>query len=312
MANITRTDFSFLSSDKIHNIDCFRVAGEKPKAILIIEHGIAEHKERYVKFAEIMVENGYAVFADDHLGHGKSVNSPDELVWFAEKDGWNSVCFDVVTLISKAKEEYPDLPIILMGHSMGSFIARTVAIKHSDMIDILVLSGTGHQSGMIIKAGSLIAKTEKKKKGSKGKSELIENLAFGAYNKKFAPNRTTHDWLSRDNAEVDKYIADPLSGNPTSIGIFLDMLSGLDFIRKPKNIEKIRKDLPIYMLSGDKDPVGGMSKGVKTVYRLYKKCGMENVTLKLYREGRHELLNGPDRDLVIKELNEWLEKELEK
>lgn len=307
MSDITRKDFNFLSADGIHNINCFAIYPKTPKAILQIEHGVAEHIERYVAFAEKMAKQGFAVFADDHLGHGKSFIQDEEKCWFADKDGWRLICKDVLKLREFATEMFSGIPVILMGHSMGSFIARTVAIDNSQLIDALVLSGTGHQSGLIIRLGKTVARIEKWRLGSsKGKSGLIENLAFGAYNKKFAPNRTTHDWISRDEKEVDKYIADPLSGSNVTIGLFYDMLSGLDYIRRPENVGKIRKDLPIYIFSGDKDPVGDMSKGVKTVYDVYKKCGIEDVTLKLYPEGRHELLNGPDREKVTAELTEWL------
>ena len=307
MSNITRKDFTFISSDGIHNINCFAIYPESPKAILQIEHGVAEHIERYVSFANKMAESGFAVFADDHLGHGKTISQNDEMCWFSETDGWKHVCDDVVKLRLIATEMFPNIPFVLMGHSMGSFIARTVAINYSDLIDALVLSGTGHQDGLIIKLGKMVASIEKARNGgSKGKSPIIESLAFGAYNKKFAPNRTTHDWLTRDEKEVDKYIADSLCGMSVTIGLFEDMLTGFDYIRMPDNVSKIRKDLPIYMLSGDKDPVGDMSKGVITVYNLYKKCGIDDVTLKLYKDGRHELLNGPDREIVINELTEWL------
>lgn len=312
MSNISRKDFTFLSSDAVHNINCFAIYPDNPKAILQIEHGVAEHIERYVPFAEKMAEQGFAVFADDHLGHGKSFTNQDEMCWFAENDGWHLICEDVVKLRKIATDMFPEIPFILMGHSMGSFIARTVAIDHSDLIDALVLSGTGHQSGLIIGLGKTVARFEKGRLGtSKGRSNIIENLAFGAYNKKFAPNRTTHDWLSRDEKEVDKYIADPLSGSNVSVGLFYDMLSGLDYIRRPKNISKIRKDLPIYIFSGDKDPVGDMGKGVKTVYNLYLGSEIKDVSLKLYPEGRHELLNGPDREQVTVELTNWLNNKIQ-
>lgn len=308
MSNITRKDFKFLSSDGIHNINCFAIYPESPKAILQIEHGVAEHIERYVAFAEKMAQHGFAVFADDHLGHGKTASNSDELCWFSETDGWKHICDDVIKLREYATNMFGGIPFVLMGHSMGSFMVRTVAIDHSDLIDALIISGTGHQGGLIIKLGKMVASIEKARNGgSKGKSPLIENLAFGAYNKNFSPNRTTHDWLTRDNDEVDKYIADSLCGMSVTVGLFSDMLTGFDYIRKPKNVSKIRKDLPVYMFSGDKDPVGDMTKGVKTVYELYRDCGIKDVELKLYPQGRHEMLNGPDREQVINDLKKWLD-----
>lgn len=297
----------FLSNDGIHQINYFCVFPEKPKAIVQIEHGIAEHIERYNDIAFALADAGYVVFADDHLGHGKSVGTEDEICWFSEKDGWHYVCEDVWKLRNIALERFQNVPFILMGHSMGSFIARTVAIEHSMDIDALVLSGTGYQPGLMIAGGKLISGIEKLFIGSKGKSKVIDAVEFSGYRKAFAPNRTNYDWLTRDEKIVDAYVADPLCGCEVSVGLFRDMLSGLDFIRKPKNISKIRKDLPIYMFSGAKDPVGQMSKGVKKVYDMYKAAGIKDVSLKLYEDGRHEMLNGPDKLKVTEDLVNWLE-----
>lgn len=298
----------FPSNDGIHKINYVCVYPDNPKAIIQIEHGIAEHIERYIPFATTLAEHGYAVFADDHLGHGKTVVSEDELCWFSKTNGWKNVCNDVWSLHDVAVGKFPNIPFVLMGHSMGSFIVRTVAIYHSEQIDALIISGTGHQAAPVILAGKAVCAVEKARIGSKGRSKLVAEVAFGAYNKKFSPNRTSHDWLTRDEAEVDKYINDPLCGADATVGLFSDMLDGLNIIRQPKHIAKIRKELPIYMFSGHKDPVGQMGIGVKRVYKLFLKSGMKDVSLKLYENGRHELLNGPDRELVIEELLSWLEK----
>ena len=301
---------TFPSCDGIHQIHYFCIAPEKPKAIVQIEHGVAEHIGRYVTFALKLAEQGYAVFADDHLGHGKSIASEDELVWFAEKDGWKLVCEDVWKLHDIAVKHFPNIPFVLMGHSMGSFIARTVAIDHSKEMDGLIISGTGHQGVLTIGAGKAVCAIEKLRMGSKGRSRLVNSVAFGSYNKAFKPNRTTHDWLTRDEREVDKYIQDPLCGADATVGLFGDMLTGLNIIRQSKNIQKMRSDLPIYMLSGEKDPVGSMGKGVQMVYVLMKANGLADVTLRMYKDGRHELLNGPDRKTVVKELLGWLDEKI--
>ncbi len=310
MLNIVRDDFKFLSNDKKNKISCFCIAPKNPKAIIQIEHGIVEHKERYVKFAEEMANLGYAVFADDHLGHGWTAKK-DDVAWFSEKDGWKTVCQDILTLREKAVKKYPNIPFVLMGHSMGSFLARTVAIDNSEMIDLLVLSGTGEQPPLIITLGKFVAKFEKLRLGSsKGISKLVVNLAFGAYNKPFKPNRTEYDWLSRDNQTVDKYLKDKKSGMAPTVGLFYDMLWGLGYIGKMKNVEKVRKDLPIYLFSGDHDPVGNMGKGVRKVTDKLLSAGIQDVTLKLYENGRHEMLNGPDREKVIEELTSWLDEKI--
>lgn len=300
----------FSSNDGIHSINYFMVYPENPKAIVQIEHGIAEHIERYNEIAYAFAKQGYAVFADDHLGHGKSAEKDEERCWFAEKNGWKIVCDDVWSLKKIACEKFPGVPYVLMGHSMGSFIAMTVAIGHSHDIDALVISGTGYQPGFMVAGGKLISGIEKMFIGSKGKSTVIDAVEFSGYRKAFAPNRTTHDWLSRDEEVVDKYIADPLCGGEVSVGLFRDMLSGLDIIRRPANISKIRKDLPVYMFSGSHDPVGQMGNGVKKVFDLYKNAGVDDVTLRLYEGGRHEMLNGPDRVQVTEELIAWLDEKI--
>lgn len=304
--NIKKEYGEFLSSDGIHSINYFYVFPDMPKGIVQIEHGIAEHIERYNEIAYKLAEAGYAVFADDHLGHGKSVEKEDEICWFADKNGWDKVCNDVGKLMSIAKEKFPDIPFILMGHSMGSFIARTFAIDHSKDIDALVISGTGYQPGFMIAGGKLISGIEKLLIGSKGKSKVIDAVEFSGYRKAFKPNRTNYDWLTRDESVVDAYIADPMCGCDVSVGLFRDMLSGLDYIRKPKNVAKIRKDLPIYMFSGTKDPVGQMTAGVKKVYEIFKSVEIQDVSLKLYEDGRHEMLNGPDKAKVTEDLVAWL------
>lgn len=306
--NIKKEYGSFLSSDGIHNINYFCIYPKEVKAIVQIEHGIAEHIERYNEIAYSLAEHGYAVFADDHLGHGKSVNSEDEICWFADKDGWKLICEDVWTLRNIAKERFKDIPYALLGHSMGSFIARTVAVKHSKDIDALILSGTGYKSDIIIAAGKLVSGIEKLFIGSKGKSRAIEAFEFNAYRKAFLPKRTNFDWLCRDERVVDDYLSDPLCGGEVSVGLFRDMLSGINIVGHKKYVSEIRKDLPIYMFSGDSDPVGNMSKGVRKVADLYKCVGIENVTLKLYEHGRHEMLNGPDKLRVTEELTAWLDK----
>lgn len=307
---ITKEFSTFISSDGIHNIHYFCIAPEKPKAIVQIAHGLAEHVERYITFAIKLAEQGFAVFAGDHLGHGKSIDSEDELVWFAEKDGWKLVCQDVWKLHDIAVERFPNIPYVLMGHSMGSFIARALAAERSKELDGLILCGTGHQSALMIGFGKVVHGIEKLRLGSKGRSKLINSGTIGTYNKAFKPSRTPCDWLTRDEREVDKYIKDPLCGKDMTVGLFGDLVEGQNFIRKSQNIRKMRSDLPIYMFSGDKDPVGKMGKGVQMVYVLFKANGLQNVTLKLYPDGRHEMLNGPDRKLVVKELVKWLDERI--
>lgn len=307
-----REEMYYPSADGVHTIHAVLWQPAQPKAMVQIVHGIAEHAGRYAEYAEYLCSRGFAVAAEDHLGHGDSVAAPDgaDSCFFAEKNGWQTVCSDVLTLTKTVKARFPGLPYILLGHSMGSFLARTIVLQHSREFTGLVLSGTGHQNAVTLFFGRLLGRVIRLFIGPRGKSKLINQLAFGMYNKKFAPNRTAFDWVCSDPAEVDRYIADEKCGAPASVGLFLDMLDGLQQIKDPRRLAQIRKDLPVYLYSGDADPVGGMGKGVRKVYALYKAAGLTDVTLTLYPNGRHEMHNEPNRAEVLGRAADWMEEKI--
>jgi alpha-beta hydrolase superfamily lysophospholipase len=284
------------------------------KAVVQIAHGMAEHAGRYERFAKTLVEAGYAVYSSDLRGHGKTVGSLDKLGHFADEKGWETVVDDLHILMGIIKKENPQLPVFLFGHSMGSFFARHYAMLYGNEIVGLVLSGTAGDPGLGGKIALLIGKREAKKKGRKAKSPTMDKLLFGMYNKAFKPNRTKFDWLSRDTAEVDKYINDPMCGKVLSAGLYCDVIKGLFFINKRDNISKIPKNLPIYLFSGTLDPVGaktpwsGKTKGVLQVYNNFVKAGIQDVTYKFYPGGRHEMLNELNREEVFKDVITWLNK----
>ena len=284
------------------------------KAVIQISHGMAEHAARYERFAKALVDTGYAVYANDHRGHGKTAGSPENLGHFADEKGWETVVDDLHLLTGIIKKENPKVPVFLFGHSMGSFFARHYAMLYGNEIAGLVLSGTGGDPGIGGKIALFIGKREANKKGKQTKSTKMNNLLFGMYNKAFKPNRTKFDWLSRDTAEVDKYVADPLCGNIMTNGLYCDVIKGLFFINKFENIIKIPKNLPIYLFSGTDCPVGaktpwsGKTKGVLQVYNDFVKAGIKDVTYKLYPNGRHEMLNEINRDEVFKDVLAWLNK----
>jgi len=308
----TFTDFTFLSSNGKTNIHARRCDPDgAPKGIVQLAHGIAEHINRYDAFASFLAENGFVVFGNDHLGHGQSINDESELGFFAENGGWEMAVEDMRNLHDLAAEEFPGLPYCLFGHSMGSFLARTYIIYFRSGLDGVILSGTGQQPKALVLGGKLMGKMEMTKKGAKYKSEMLNNLAFGKYNDGFDTTRTISDWLSRDEAEVDKYIEDPLCGYIPSASLFHDMMCGIEFISKPRNLERMKKDLPVYFMSGDADPVGENGKGVLRAYRSFLKAGMKDVAVKLYHEGRHEMLNELNREEVYKDILNWIEAEME-
>lgn len=304
--------FDFKTSDGM-NVFVYKWLPDDVAAVrgaVQIAHGMAEHAARYERFAEALTKAGFAVYANDHRGHGKTAGTLENVGYFADENGWERVVNDMHTLTGIIKKENSGKPVFLFGHSMGSFLSRHYVMLYPKELSGLVLSGTGGDPGILGKAGLFIAKMEAKLRGRKSKSEIMNKLSFGAFNNAFKPNRTDYDWLSRDNAEVDKYINDPWCGAVFTAGFFRDMLEGLAFINQGENIEKIQKHLPVYLFSGANDPVGANTKGVTQVYETLKKTGISDVTLKFYPDGRHEMLNEINRAEVFSDVTAWLDKHI--
>lgn len=300
-------EFSFSSCDCKNNIYVREwLPDVTPIGVVQICHGVNEHINRYDKFAQFLASKGFVVAGNDHLGHGKSLSTLDDLSFLGENGGWELVVGDIRKLYERLHEQYRNLPIFIFGHSMGSFLARTYMIRYHDGPDGVILSGTGHQSDAMLAIGLFSANREIKKHGPRFRSPQLNNLAFKGYNSHYKPIRTEFDWLSRDSAVVDAYISDPLCGALTTAGLFRDMLTGIKYITNPKNIERVNKDLPVYLMSGDDDPVGGYSKGVLRTYKDYLKSGLSDVTLKLYHSGHHEMLNEINKDEVYEDVLNWL------
>lgn len=277
------------------------------KAVFQILHGMAEHKERYNEFARFMAENGYAVFIHDHLGHGESVADDSQLGFFGEENGWKNFIADAYSVTNYAREQFPDKPVIIFGHSMGSFVARAYTKLHDEGLAGAIYcgtSGTNPAAGIAVKLADAVAKG----KGNMYRSDFINTLAFGAYNKKIKPSRTEFDWLSRDFKEVDKYVADDKCGFLFTACGYRDLFSVLSFVSAKNWYHSIRKSLPILIISGDADPVGEYGKGVKQVYKDLKKTGHTATEIKLYSGGRHEILNETDRETVMQDILAWADK----
>ena len=304
-------DFYFQSSTgrtSIHALKC--VPDSKPRAVVQIAHGIAEHIDRYKPFMEFLADNGFVVAGNDHLGHGKSIRVPDEQGFFAEKDGWWRVVDDMDKLHDIMSNEYPELPYVLFGHSMGSFLTRTYLIKHPDKYDGVILSGTGHQSPALVLGGNAAASVMAKLSGAMGDGAKLDSLAFGTYLNKIENPRTKFDWLSRDTEQVDKYIADPLCGFVGKIGLYRDMMQGIKFITDKKNIAQMNKEKPVYFMSGDGDPVGDYGKGVERAYKAFCDAGLHDVFMRLYPGGRHEMLNETNKEQVYQDILSWLNEKI--
>ncbi|MBR0025949.1 MAG: lysophospholipase [Clostridia bacterium] len=274
-----------------------------PKGILQLAHGMAEHIDRYDEFAKTLCAQGYLFAANDHAGHGRSLKDDAHKGYFAAEDGWTAVVEDLRELRAVLKAEYPELPYILMGHSMGSFLARTYAARYPDEMDALIISGTSGKNP-VLGIAKWLASREIKKHGAMTPSLLLNKLAFGSYNKQFKPERTGFEWLTTVDSIVDAYVADPLCGFPFTAAGFRDLFNGLGEVSEPSWAGKV-PNVPILIFSGDQDPVGANGKGVKEVADALVKSG-HAVTLKLYPGCRHEMLNESCKEEVSEDILAFL------
>jgi len=275
---------------------------EQAKAWVHINHGMAEHALRYKDFATQLVADGYAVVAHNHRGHGNSETT--QLGCFAQQNGWGKVLSDLDVVRDSVCSTV--LPFYLFGHSMGSFVVQSYLSVTTRKIDGLILSASNRQPVLLSLIGKFIAKIEQIRVGKQKSSALLQFLSFGSFNQAFKPNRTAFDWLTRDNDQVDKYLADPLCGFPCSTGLWYEFISELVNLVKPETLKRIQKNLPILMVGGSQDPVGMMGKGLPKLARLYKSIGQEKVTLKIYQDARHEILNETNNEQVYLDIINWL------
>lgn len=298
--------FTFQSADNTMIFVNKWMAANQPVGIVQIAHGMAEHSKRYGELAKALANEGYTVYANDHRGHGQTAGNKENLGFLADENGWELVVDDMYQLTQIIKKEHPDLPVFLFGHSMGSFLSRRYMQKYGHDLSGVILSGTGADQGVLSSIAIGIAKLEIWIRGKKARSRLLNFLSFGNFNKRFKPNRTPFDWLSRDEREVDKYIQDPYCGEIATAGFFYDLLTGIKHLDRPDRIGQIPKDLPIFLLSGDQDPVGLYTKGVLKTYSNLKKAGIQDISYKFYKGGRHEMLNETNREEVYQDIIDWL------
>jgi alpha-beta hydrolase superfamily lysophospholipase len=276
------------------------------KAVLHIAHGLAEHAGRYERTARFLANQGFAVYANDYRGHGRSAISPDELGHLADNDGWRRLTNDLVQMCTEEKQKHEGLPLILLGHSLGSQLAQQLAYEQGDLFDAIAMSGPNGKVSPLAHLGKLITRFERFRLGKRGRSQVINNLTFGEFNKSFAPSRTPFDWLSRDAAEVDKYVSDPHCGFIATTQSWVDILAAVSEIAKAENRARVRKDLPLYLFSGHHDPVNEFGAGLETLVAAYRQNGIRSVRFKLYPDARHETFNETNRAEVLNDLLDWL------
>lgn len=276
----------FITSPDSHRIPMLCWVPEQASSVLVIAHGMAEHAARYEPLAHWLNQRGVAVYAIQHRGHGPHC-PPENHGHYADRKGWQSVIDDLSLVIQSARSEHPDLPLSLFGHSMGSFIAQAYVQQYGNQIDNLLLCATNRIDRLKLGPYLGLVKLIKRVRGKRYRSPLIDTLSFDAFNKSFAPNRTGHDWLSRDAAQVDRYENDPLCGFTCTVGLWTDFISGMLSLKPGR----WRKDLPVHLMAGDQDAVGEMGKGFNRHIANLRKAGVTVASERLFEGARHELVN---------------------
>lgn len=304
----TKEEGSFLSSNG-NDVVYFQtyIPESEPKGIIQIAHGMAEHFGRYHNFAEYLVENGYIVCGNDHLGHGKTAAADDDLGYFGEKNGWVNMVDDLRLLTLDMKRKYGDLPYFLLGHSMGSLLARAYISCHGKDLTGAVLIGTSGENPAA-KAALPLIRIITKLKGSRHRSNLIYTLAFGNYNRRYEKGSRKLAWMTQDNDNLDAFRADPKCNFVFTVSGFHNLMKLLIYVSRKDWAEEVPNELPIILLSGDLDPVGDFGEGTKQVFKQLQMAEVKDLALKLYPGLRHEILNEPGKEKIYKDILDWLKK----
>ena len=301
-------EFYFPSKDGLTEIHAIEWIPEtEVRGVLQIAHGMVEFIDRYDRFATFMASQGFYVVGNDHLGHGKSVKDEAQYGYFAKDNGNLCVLGDMQQLREDTEKKYPNVPYFLLGHSMGSFLARQFIEVYGKGLSGAIIMGTGYQPSLTLNLGIGLTGLLQKTKGDHHRSKLVNNMALGSYNKSFEPARTKNDWLTKDNAIVDAYEANPLNQFVFTVNGYNNLFRGMRFAQRQANLDQIPKTLPILVVSGQNDPVGEFGKGPKIVAEKYRQTGIQDVTLKLFPDDRHEILNELDKESVDQYLLQWIE-----
>ncbi|WP_420467363.1 lysophospholipase [Panacagrimonas sp.] len=294
-----------VNRESVAFVRCWMPA-QAPQACVQIVHGMSEHGGRYARFASALNKAGFAVFAQDLPGHGRSARAPDELGHFADDHGWRLALQAIRAVQVDIREKHAGLPLLLFGHSLGGLLSQDYIVHHGREIAACVLSSTTGSMGLMRSIGLGLMTAEKVWAGPRHRSALAEALSFKAFNRKFKPNRTDFDWLSRDAEEVNRYVDDPRCGFRASTELWLELLAIGARLREPVRLARIPKTLPILLIAGSDDPATQGLKGPRALEQAYRSAGIEDVTLKGYEGARHELLNDLCREQVTADIVQWL------
>jgi alpha-beta hydrolase superfamily lysophospholipase len=302
-----KQDFSWRDPDgvEVYVYVCLPPENVPIKGTVQIVHGLGETALRYQRFAAELTNEGYLVFANDHRGHGRTAGHVDQIGIF-DRDDFLKMYHDTLLLTDRIRDQYPEYPIYLFGHSMGSFLVQKIIYQSPYKVKGVILSGTNGKQGFMLHIGKWLAIVISLFKGETYRSTWLDYLTLGQLNNPFRPNRTAFDWLSRDEAEVDAYVANPNCGKVFTAAFYRDFFKLLIEIHQPHRMMSIPKKMPVLIISGDQDPVGNMGKNVLQLSQMYEDIGLKHVTLHLYPQARHELLNEINRDEVTRDILAWL------
>lgn len=284
---------------------CQWLPAGKPVGVVQLIHGICDYTARYDELAHFLADRGYVVVGEDHPGHGKSVGEHDQFGYLT--GGWMGTVKLIHQLYLKARAEFPDIPYIMLGHSMGSFLLRTYLYTYHVNLAGAILSGTCWQPSTILPMGTIVCKEEAHRLGERSNSPVLQKMVFGSYNKAFAPNRTNYDWVCTREEVVDVYATDPCCTWLPTIQLCTEMMKGMQMNQKEDNLSRMQKDLPVFFFAGQLDPVGNMGNGVLRAVQAFKDAGMKDVTVELYPHMRHECHNEVDREKVFGDIFVWIE-----
>lgn len=303
-------DFTLPSTAPGRTLHAFYCEPDGPvRAVLQLSHGMVEFIDRYKPLAESLAAQGIAVTGNDHLGHGGSIRTKADYGYFAQPDGNRAVLDDLHRMTELTKQRWPGVPCFLLGHSMGSFYARQYLCEWGSELDGAIIMGTGFQPKALVQLAKGVCRVQAALFGWQHRSKLVERLSFAGYNNGLE-GRTTHDWLNRDAAEVDKYLADERCTFTFTVNAYYSMFSGILRLHDPALVAQVPKDLPLLFLAGDADPVGERGKGVERAVQSLRDAGVQNIEVKFYPGARHELLVETNHQEVFADIAGWIEKQL--